>query len=228
MPWPRCRSTTSSMPTPSSGPGLITRCGNGSPDTPADLLHDFSPAPLAERLREQVRASRCPVLLRVAVAMAPGPRQPFTTVLHFDNRGEDPGRAVEAVTGQLLRYEVTADAEGYLTVLNFGAEGKVETFLPQGQQTGRRLVPGQPAKLITALAPPAGKEHVAVIWTRQPSRLGAMGWHQRLEAAERGQVLGLAEGESAEDWTAVVVPVVQRACERGDERAASPEQRQRR
>jgi len=36
---------------------------------------------LAEQLREQVRASKCPVRLRVAVATAPGPRQPFTQVL---------------------------------------------------------------------------------------------------------------------------------------------------
>jgi hypothetical protein len=170
---------------------------------------------LAEQLREQVRASQCPVRLRVAVATAPGPRQPFTPVLHCDNRGEGTGQIVEAATGQLICYEVTADTEGYLTVLNFGAERKVELFLPQDPRTSHRVVPGQPAKLITALAAPVGKEHTAAIWTRQPARLSAEEWHERLAAAgERGQVLVLAESDLAEDWTAVVVPVVQRAGDR--------------
>jgi serine/threonine protein kinase len=166
---------------------------------------------LAEQLCEQVRGSKCPVRLRVAVATAPGPRQPFTRVLQLENRDEDPGRAVEATTGQLIRYEVTADAEGYLTVLNFGAEGKVEMFLPQKEQKSPRLVPGQVAKLTTALAPPVGKEHTAVIWTRQPGRLSAGEWNERIKAVERGQVFVLADVDCAEDWTAVAVPVVQRA-----------------
>jgi hypothetical protein len=95
-------------------------------------------------------------------------------------------------------------------VLNFGAEGKVELFLPQDPQTSYRILPGQSAKLITALAAPVGKEHTAVIWTRQPARLSGEQWQERLRASERGQVMVLAEGDGAEDWTAVVVPVVQR------------------
>jgi hypothetical protein len=165
---------------------------------------------LAEQLRQQVGASKCRVRLRVAVATASGPGQPFTPLLQCANEGQGAGRVVEATTGELIRYEVTADAEGYLTVLNFGAEGNVEVFLPQDPQTSHRLVPGQAAKLITALAPPVGKEHTAVIWTRQPSRLSGDEWQERLGAGERGQVLVLAEGDSAADWTAVVVPVLQR------------------
>jgi hypothetical protein len=114
-----------------------------------------------------------------------------------------------AATGQLIRYQVTADTEGCLTVLNFRAEGKVEMSRPQNPQTSHRIVPGQAAKLITALVPPPGKEHTA-IWRRRPSRLSADAWHERLGAAgERGQVLVLAESDGAEDWTAVGVPVVQ-------------------
>jgi hypothetical protein len=170
---------------------------------------------LAEQLREQLRESQCPVRLRVTVATAPGPGQPFTRVLECDNQGEGAGPVVEAATGQLIRYEVTADTEGHLTVLNFGAEGKVEMFLPQDSRTSHRVVPGQAAKLITALALPVGKEFTAAIWTRQPNRLSGEEWHERLAAAgERGQVLVLAESDSDEDWTAVVVPVVQRAGER--------------
>jgi hypothetical protein len=183
---------------------------------PADA-EELRPMPmqvLAERLREQVRASNCPVRVCVAVATAPGPHQPFTQVLQSESRDEGPGQAVEAVTGQLIRYEVTADTEGYLTVLNFGVEGKVEMFLPQDPRTSHRVVPGQAAKLITALAPPVGKEFTAAIWTRRPSRLSADEWQERLEVVERGQVLVLAESDRAEDWTAVVVPVVQRAGDR--------------
>jgi hypothetical protein len=169
---------------------------------------------LAEQLREQVRVSQCPVRLRVAIATAPGPRQPFTPVLQCENRGDGAGQVVEAATGQLIRYEVTADTEGYLTVLNFGADGKVEMFLPKDPRTSHRVMPGQAAKLITALAPPVGKDYTAVIWTRQPSRLSGDEWQERIGAAgERGQVMVLVESDDAEDWTAVVVPVLQRAAE---------------
>jgi hypothetical protein len=169
---------------------------------------------LAEEVEKQIRSSSCPVRLSVLVSAAPGPRQPFSPVLQ---RGggvgmAEQGRIVEVVTGHLIRYEVTADTVGYLTVLNLGAEGKVEMFLPQDPNTNYRIVPGQAAKLITALAPPVGKEHTAVIWTRQPARLSGEQWQQRLRAAgERGQVMVLAESGDAEDWTAVVVPVLQRS-----------------
>jgi hypothetical protein len=170
---------------------------------------------LAEDLREQLRASKCPVRLSVTVATAPGPRQPFTVVQRCANRDAGAAEAVEAAMGQLIRYEVTADAEGYLTVLNFGAAGKVETFLPSDPRTSHPVVPGQTTKLITALAPPPGVEHTAVMWTRRPARLSGDQWQERIKAAgQRGQVMVLAEVESAEDWTAVVVPIVQRAGDR--------------
>lgn len=165
---------------------------------------------LAWKVKQMMLMSPCPVRLSVTVATAPGPRQPFTQVLQRQ-RGQvfveaEQEQVVEAVTGNLIRYEVTADTDGYLTVLNFGAEGKVELFLPQDSQASHRIVAGQSAKLITALAPPVGKEHTAVIWTRQPSRLSADEWHERIKASERGQVPVMVE-----DWTAVVVPVLQLA-----------------
>lgn len=133
-------------------------------------------------------------------------------VLRLCHGGERAGQVMEATTAHLIRYEVTVDTEGYLTVLNFRAEGKVERFLPQDPQTAHRLVPGQAAKLITALAPPVGREHTAVIWTRQPARRSTQEWHERIGAAgERGQVLVLAENDSTEEWTAVVITVVQHA-----------------
>ena len=92
---------------------------------------------------------------------------------------------VEAATGQAIRYEVRADREGYLTVLNFGAQANVEVFLPQDPRLSRRVVPGRAETLVTALAPPAGKEFTAVIWTRQPSQLNGDEWQERIGAAGR-------------------------------------------
>ena len=167
---------------------------------------------LVEQLREQVRTSDCPVRLCVAVATGPGVQGPFMPVLKLDNGRKESGQIVEAETGQAIRYEVTVDTEGYLTVLNFGVEAKVEVFLPRDPRLSRRIVPGRAEKLITALAPPVGKEYMAVIWTRQPSQLNGDEWHGTIGAAgERGQVLVLSDGESIEDWTAVVLPVVQGA-----------------
>jgi serine/threonine protein kinase len=167
---------------------------------------------LAEEVEEQVRTSA--VRLSVAVATAPGPRQPFIQVLQRTSglvATEDRG-VVEAATGHLIRYEVRTDTEGYLTVLNFGAEGKVEMFLSVDGQTSERIVPGETKKRTTALAPPVGKEYTAVIWTRQPTQLSGEEWHERIKGAgERGQVPVQAEIARADDWTAVVVPVVQRA-----------------
>jgi tetratricopeptide (TPR) repeat protein len=76
----------------------------------------------------------------------------------------------------------------YLTVLSFGAEGKWEMFLQQDTRGSHRVVPGQAAKLITALAPPVGKEFTAVTRARQESRLSADEWHVWLGAAH-GQAL---------------------------------------
>src|SRR5260370_40020739 len=48
MRWPRCRSTTSSMPTPLSGPGPISRCGYGSPNTHPEFLARLLSSPTRE------------------------------------------------------------------------------------------------------------------------------------------------------------------------------------
>jgi len=50
--------------------------------------------------------------------------------------------SVEATPGQLIGDKVTAEVEGYLTLLNVGAQGKVDRFLPEKPQTTHRSTPG--------------------------------------------------------------------------------------
>jgi serine/threonine protein kinase len=166
---------------------------------------------LAEELRRLAQRSSCPAHLRVSLATASERDKQFATLT------SEPGQegVCRVNTGDLLRIEATADADGYLTVLHFGAAGELAVLLPNPLAADNALKKDQPQRLTVQMTPP-GPDRAAVIWTRMPNRLSAEAWRDRIAAgritdAERGMEFLLHESaiESPEDWTAVVVTVSQ-------------------
>jgi len=101
---------------------------------------------------------------------------------------QQPGR-VRLRTGERVRIEVTADREGFVTVFNVGPTGNLNLLYPD-EPTGRGAPPdvraGQPLHVLDAvLEPPAGRERLFAVWTRQPLPLSP------------GQLHGLAEGQES-------------------------------
>jgi hypothetical protein len=183
---------------------------------------------LADRLLELSRRSPCRVRLDVSVSSATESALAFQPVV-CAVPGRSATRNLEVVpepapqaalhTGDLLRLEVTADADGYLTVLNLGSSGNLNVLLPNPLAHDNRLRAGVAQRLTVKLTPPAGVDRAAVIWTRQPSGLSPQEWRDQLEkgvsvaestrVATRGMdfVLHEAEAQPAGEWTAQVVAI---------------------
>ncbi len=180
---------------------------------------------LADRLLELARRSACRVRLDVAVATASEATLAFHTV-PCEVRGAatrnlelvpEPAPEAAVHTGALVRLEVTADTDGYLTVLNLGSSGDLHVLFPNPAVRDNRLQAGRAQRLTVKLTPPAGVDRAAVIWTRQPSGLSPADWRERLEAGEavaaktraatRGMDFVLHEAQISAEWTAKVVSI---------------------
>jgi hypothetical protein len=185
---------------------------------------------LADKLLAQARQAGCTVRLRVEVSAARPDDMVFRPVVcrapeSVTTRDMTlvPEEAPTAMvsTGDLVRLETTADADGYLTVLNLGSSGALTVLFPNPQAPDSRVRAGVMQRLTVRLTPPAGTDRAAVIWTRQPSALTPANWQQRLEGAAptlttldsgvatRGMeyVLHEAQVHPAGDWTAQVIAV---------------------
>jgi hypothetical protein len=126
---------------------------------------------------------------------------------------------VVAHTGDLVRFEVTADADGCLTVLNLGSSGNLTVLFPNPLARENRIQAGQIQRLTVKLTPPAGTDRAAFVWTRRPNALTPGEWRARIESgmvavvppgeSTRGMdfVLHEAGAEDADAWTAAVVAV---------------------
>jgi hypothetical protein len=126
-------------------------------------------------------------------------------------------------TGDRVRIDSVADANGHLTVLLLGSAGGLEVVLPRPTAADNFFSARQQYRLLLRLAPPAGRERVLVLWSRQGVRRSDREWLRWLE--RRGEDLFRAaprptrgvrclevegEGRSAPpegSWRAVVVPL---------------------
>jgi hypothetical protein len=134
----------------------------------------------------------------------------------------EPAPVAAVRTGDLVRFEVVADADGYLTVLNLGSSGHLKVVFPNPLAPDNRVRAGQAQRLTVKLTPPAGIDRAAIIWTRRPGALTPAEWRSRIEAGQpatlppeestRGMDFVLHEaGEQPGDaWTAAVVAVAHR------------------
>jgi serine/threonine protein kinase len=183
---------------------------------------------LADKLLELSRRSGSRVKLDVSVSSAREGELVFRPV-PLEAQPVEPTRNMVLVpepapvapvrTGDLVRLEVTADADGYLTVLNLGSSGELRVVFPNPAARDNRVRAGQPHRLTVKLTPPAGTDRAAVIWTARPSTLAPAEWRERIEAGQmatlpaaestRGMdfVLHEAGEHTGDSWAACVVAV---------------------
>jgi tRNA A-37 threonylcarbamoyl transferase component Bud32 len=186
---------------------------------------------LADKLLECSRRAASRVNLRVSVWAADERDLVFRPVA-CETQIREPTRNLDVVpetapvasvrTGDLLRLEVDADADGYLTVLNLGSSGELKVVFPNPQAQDNRIRAGRPHRLTVKLTPPAGTDRAAVIWTRHPRDLTPAEWQSRIEAGQvaavpphaavRGMdfVLHEAVEQPGDAWTASVVTISHR------------------
>jgi hypothetical protein len=163
-------------------------------------------------------AGPTPVRLQVTVASAAADAPDSFTPLPAR---ELLGRPLH--TGDRVRIDSVADANGHLTVLLLGSAGGLEVVLPRPTAADNFFAARQQYRLLLRLAPPAGRERVLVLWSRQDVRRPDREWLRWLErrgedlfraaprptrAVRRLEVEG--EGRSAPpegSWRAVVVPL---------------------
>jgi serine/threonine protein kinase len=167
---------------------------------------------LADRLRTLSECSRCSTKLQVAVSASPVQPLAFRPVLSCSNR--DAPAVARVRPGEVLRLEVTSDADGHLTVLNFSDAGKLDVLVPGPLSQDDALRVGQTQRLTVRLTPP-GPDQLALIWMPRPNRLSPRQWGERIAAgrlgeAERGVEFLLHESDvTPDDWSAVVLTVTQ-------------------
>jgi hypothetical protein len=157
-----------------------------------------------------------PVRLQVAVAFAlASDPETFTSL-----SGQELLRR-RFCTGDRVRLDSMADADGHLTVLLLGSAGALEVVLPRPGTEDNFFAAQQRHRLLLRLAPPAGQERVLIIWSRRDVRRTDREWQQwlerrgedlfppapRPERAARGMVIE-GEGRSAPpqgSWRALVI-----------------------
>ena len=66
-------------------------------------------------------------------------------------------------TGDRVRVTVVADRPGHVVVFNVGPTGKLNLILPTTPTDGRSIPPVE-----VELTPPAGRERLVALWTRDP------------------------------------------------------------
>jgi hypothetical protein len=186
---------------------------------------------LAAMLLEFSRRAASRVNLRVS-AWAADERDLVFRPVACETQLREPTRNLEFVpeaapvasvrTGDLLRLEVVADADGYLTLLNLGSSGELNVLFPNPRAEDNRIQAGRPQRLTVKLTPPAGTDRVAVIWTRQPRDLTPAEWQSQIEAGQvapvppqaavRSMEFALREAveQPGDGWTASVVTISHR------------------
>jgi hypothetical protein len=174
---------------------------------------------LAEDVLGRQSAGPAPVRLQATVAFAPADAPDSFAPLAAQ---ELPRYRLR--TGDRVRIESSADADGQLTVLLLCSGGALEVVLPRPSAEDNFFAARQQYRLLLRLTPPAGRERVLVIWSRQEVRRSDREWQQWLE--QRGEQLFRCaqqrpkravrsmvvegEGRSAPpmgSWRALVIPL---------------------
>jgi hypothetical protein len=151
------------------------------PDRRADLptflalLREARWKALTDRMLAGVAKTPCKVKLQATVAVASADRPAAFRPL------QNNGRAVPAVTGDLVKVEAQATAEGFLTVLLLESSGELQVGLPCPSEPQNHFRAGQGCSLIFRLAPPAGTERVLIHWSAKEVQRTQREWRRWVE-----------------------------------------------
>jgi serine/threonine-protein kinase len=113
----------------------------------------------------------------------------------------EPDRA-ELRTGDVLRVEAAADRAGFLTVFNVGPTGNLNALLPaEPGHAPAAVEPGRPAPVLTVeLTPPAGRERLFALWTREALGLNR---EELRRLAEEGELAVSGPYRATRDMTRI-------------------------
>jgi hypothetical protein len=170
---------------------------------------------LAEQVLRDQPGEPAPVRLQAAVAVArPEAPERFTPV---------PAPELSRCrlrTGDLVRIESVASADGHQTILLLSSSGDLTVVLPRPSAEANFFAAGQRHRLLLRLTPPEGRERVVVVWSRDDVRRSDREWQRWLECRgeepaqpARGlvrgvEVLGSAPGPAPQgSWRALVLAV---------------------
>jgi hypothetical protein len=76
---------------------------------------------------------------------------------------------VRLTTGDRIGIRVSLDRPGYVFVLNIGPTGNLHQLWPDEHTSPRPVEPSRPLEVVgVEVTPPAGRERILAIWSRQP------------------------------------------------------------
>jgi hypothetical protein len=111
---------------------------------------------------------------------------------------------VDVHTGDRVRIEVETDRPGFVTVFNVGPTGNLNLLYPAEPVRGAPPAPvaaGRPLHVLDVeLTPPAGRERLFALWTREPLPLRL---DEMLSLAEKGEVPGSGPYRATRDMVRV-------------------------
>jgi serine/threonine-protein kinase len=146
---------------------------------------------------------------------------PPTEVLTRDMKRVPPApEQVSLRTGDRVRIEVVADRPGYLTVFNVGPTGNLNLLYPDEPRAARpeAIEANRPVRVADVeMTPPAGRERLFAVWSRDPLPLRLDELHSLTTGAETAcsrsylatrdmkRVQDSVEKLPREDWQAAVL-----------------------
>jgi hypothetical protein len=143
---------------------------------------------LAQRLDRLAQEGTGALNLQVSVAVARDEAldfQPIASITATCESAATPAPQLASLqTGDLVQIAATADKNGYLTVLSFGSSGRLQTVFPNPLAPDNETWAGRTRRLTLRLAPPAGTDRIAVVWTREARSTAANVWLHQLEAGQ--------------------------------------------
>ncbi len=166
-------------PRPSVSPGAGPK-PSGEPTTEPEPPQRPAPVDLRLIVSRQVGPDRF-----VPVA-ATHPQQPAGRLTRDMKKVPPSPDQVRLRTGDRVRVEVVRDRPGYLTVFNVGPTGTSEPALPRGRCRSTPATARSPANrplhiVDVEMTPPAGRERLFAVWTRQPLALRLDQLHSLVE-----------------------------------------------
>jgi serine/threonine protein kinase len=195
---------SSSLPSTELPPGA----GSKPPRGPTTILDPPRPAPVDLLLTVSRHAGHDRFSPVAATHSRPAPGR-----LTRDMKKVPPSPdQVRLRTGDLVRVEVSTNRSGFLTVFNVGPTGSLNLLYPEAdaQNPARQIAANVPLHILDVeMTPPAGRERLFAVWTRQSlvePNTGASPVSRPYRATrDMKRVQQSVQQLPPEDWHAVVV-----------------------